>query len=166
MALEWIFHALCDVLSLCDPASYAIRSPVPHWRMKRFLRLPRLPCLLCYKQRINHSLTSTLHSRSSEAVSSIIPHYKRRNRSLCVPAFQNLWVIPTVCSRCLSSKSITPRSVKPFGASKNLVAVPTHYLERLCIMVDLDIYSKQLEGFRASDEARERLVSVRFLSRA
>ena len=32
-------------------------------------------------------------------------------------------------------------------------------------MADLDSYSKQLEGFRASDEARERLVSVRLLSR-
>jgi hypothetical protein len=29
-------------------------------------------------------------------------------------------------------------------------------------MADLDRYSKQLEGFRASDEARERLVNVRF----
>jgi hypothetical protein len=30
-------------------------------------------------------------------------------------------------------------------------------------MADLDEYSRQLEGFRASDEARERLVSVRCL---
>jgi hypothetical protein len=28
-------------------------------------------------------------------------------------------------------------------------------------MTDLDGYTKQLEGFRSSDEARERLVSVR-----
>jgi hypothetical protein len=28
-------------------------------------------------------------------------------------------------------------------------------------MTDLDSYSKQIEGFRASDEARECLVSVR-----
>jgi hypothetical protein len=28
-------------------------------------------------------------------------------------------------------------------------------------MTDLDSYSNQIEGFRASDEARERLVSVR-----
>jgi hypothetical protein len=27
-------------------------------------------------------------------------------------------------------------------------------------MTELDVYTKQLEGFRSSDEARERLVSV------
>jgi hypothetical protein len=32
-------------------------------------------------------------------------------------------------------------------------------------MAELDSYMKLFEGFRASDEARERLVSVRFLSR-
>lgn len=32
-------------------------------------------------------------------------------------------------------------------------------------MKDLENYARQLEGFRASDEARERLVSVRSLSR-
>jgi hypothetical protein len=32
-------------------------------------------------------------------------------------------------------------------------------------MAELESYCKQLESFRASDEARERLVSVRFLSR-
>lgn len=31
------------------------------------------------------------------------------------------------------------------------------------MMADLDNYSKQLEGFRTSDGARERLVSVRCL---
>jgi len=32
-------------------------------------------------------------------------------------------------------------------------------------MADLDKYARQLAGFRASDEARESLVSVRVLSR-
>jgi hypothetical protein len=32
-------------------------------------------------------------------------------------------------------------------------------------MADLATYTRQLEGFRASDEARDSLVSVRFLPR-
>jgi len=49
-------------------------------------------------------------------------------------------------------------SIEPKIATAQLFGV-------LHTMADLDSYSKQLDNFRASDDARERLVSVRFFSR-